>query len=112
MKVEQSGFSPLNIQDVNNIQKVQPSAPQGFPDISKTKPAEEVSQQKPMESLQFHAPTQGSSLSQYLNQEEKDMINRLFPGGGKHAGIQAYRQTQAPVQPQENILGQRIDITT
>ena len=112
MKVDQSGFSPLQFQETGNIQRVQPSAPEPFPDITQTKPAEVSAPEKTTPGVASHAPVQGSSLSQYLNQEEKEMLNRLFPASGRQAGIQAYQQTQTPVQPQENILGQRIDIRT
>ena len=112
MKVDQSGFSPLQFQETGNIQRTQPPAPQPFPDITQSKPAEVSAPEKTESGLTSHAPVQGSSLSQYLNQEEKEMLNRLFPTSGRRACIQAYQQTQAPVEPQENILGQRIDIRT
>ena len=114
MKVEQAGFTPLSFQDGNNIQRAQPSVPQSFPDISKIQAPEETTQPGTTAAtgVQSKSGIQGSALSHYLSSDEKEMLNRLFPTTGKLAGIQAYQQTTVAAQPQDVVLGQRIDITT
>ena len=115
MRIDISAFTPMQIQQNLQIQKTGSAAFESA--ISSTSVTESpvqnthtsarssdiVSTQQTEEST--------SAMSKYLNTEEKQMLNMLFPPAGRQVGVQAYRAVQTPVR-NPAVLGQNLDITS
>lgn len=53
-----------------------------------------------------------SSLSKYLNPEEKEMLGQLFPSARAAFGIQAYQRDSQPMLQAGIRIGQALDVST
>lgn len=85
--------------EANRIQTEQPAP---------SPPPKEAQTKSPLsaQNIQWDAP-----LSKYLSQEEKVMLDKMFPPSGRNVGIRAYAQDHQPVRNRMEV-GKRIDLTT
>lgn len=115
MKVDGTGFTPINFQQTQPTQKKQPDVFQNqIAQAEKTvvpQKTEQAVQTRPVAVVeQAQSEEQSSSaMSAYLNAEEKQMLNMLFPPAGRNFGVRAYSQVQTPVR-HPDAIGKNIDI--
>ncbi len=83
-------------------QRVQTEQPAPSP------PPKEAQAKAPLsaDKIQWDAP-----LSKYLSQDEKVMLDKMFPPSGRNAGLRAYSQDHQPARSRMDV-GKRIDLTT
>ena len=112
MKIYDSGYS--NLQYPQSISQSQNSQAKPMPS-SKEGQVAGVQRQAPMqtESVQkTERSSFSSSLSKYLNPEEKEMLGQLFPAGRAAFGVQAYQRDSQPMLQAGIRIGQAVDVST
>lgn len=121
MKVDGTGFTPMHLQQSGQINRSQPN--EFKQQIAKTdlqalpQKAEKAVSSKALVSTQQSTSVQQStavqksesSMSAYLNSEEKQMLNMLFPPSGRDFGMRAYQQVQRPAHNPESV-GKNLDV--
>ncbi len=115
MKID-TAFTPMQVQQNPQVQKSNPAAFEKTISSTTVKESPVQNMQAPPEqseivATQQAAETSSSAMSQYLNAEEKQMLNMLFPPAGRQVGVQAYRSVQTPVRNMA-ALGNNLDITS
>ena len=84
--------------NVGNVQASEPSP--GLAENAESMPTAQVAEK-----------VDASSISNFLSDDEKEMLARLFPPPGREFGIRAYREGQKPT-PKEQARGRQIDLST
>ncbi len=117
MKVGETGFTPMHFQQTNSVKQTQTDVFQhkiaeidNQPVPQRTEKTGQAQTASVTELSKTQSAEQNSSaMSAYLNAEEKQMLNMLFPPVGRDLGVRAYRQVQMPVR-HPDAIGKNIDI--
>ncbi len=117
MKVGETGFTPMHFQQTPSVKQARTDAFQqkiaeidNEPVAHKTEKTDQTQTASVAELSKTQSTEQNNSaMSAYLNAEEKQMLNMLFPPVGRDMGVRAYRQVQTPVH-HPDAIGNNIDI--